>query len=173
MSAYTIIPLSLWLVACVSCDLKTRQVPNVLTLSALLLAAIWRAIAGDWLVVGMVIALIAISDLPCTLRILLAGGVWILCIVFGTTAQGNLSIALFAAWVLWELGVMGGADAKMLTALLLLIGDPLLLGAVLLAGGLQGLVGLLRKEKTVPYTVAITAGTVWYLVAELLRSAIF
>jgi Flp pilus assembly protein protease CpaA len=168
MRAIAIIPLSLWLVACVSCDLKTRQVPNALTLTALLLAAIWRAIAGDWLVVGMVLALIAISDLPRTLRILLAGAAWVICIVFGSTTQGNLSIALFAAWVLWELGVMGGADAKMLTALLLLIADPLLLGAVFLAGGLQGLIGLLRKEKTVPYTVAIAAGTVWYLIARLL-----
>ena len=168
MPAIAVIPLSLWLAACVTCDLKTRQVPNILTLSALLLSAIWRAIAGDWLVVGMVLALIAISDLPRTLRILLAGAAWFACIVFGSAAQGNLSIALFAAWVLWELDVMGGADAKMLTALLLLTGDPLLLGAVFLAGGLQGLIGLLRKEKTVPYTVAIAAGTIWYLTAHLL-----
>jgi Flp pilus assembly protein protease CpaA len=168
MPAIAVIPLGIWLAACVGCDLKTRQVPNLLTLSALLIAAIWRAIAGDWLVVGMVLALIAISDLPGTLRILLAGAAWVTCIIFGTAAQGNLSIALFAAWTLWELDVMGGADTKMLTALLLLTGDPLLLGAVLLAGGLQGLIGLLRKEKTVPYTVAIAAGTVWYLMARLI-----
>lgn len=167
MPVITVIPLSLWLAACVFCDLKTRQVPNTLTLSALLLSAIWRAIAGDWLVVGMVLALIAISDLPHTLRILLAGAAWLPCIIFGNAAQGNLSIALFTSWALWELGVMGGADAKMLTALLLMIGDPLLLGTVFLAGGLQGLIGMLRKEKTVPYTVAIAAGTVWYLVAHL------
>lgn len=168
MPTIAVIPLGIWLIACVACDLKTRQVPNLLTLSALLLAAIWRTIAGDWLVVGMVLALIAISDLPRTPRILLAGAAWVACIIFGTAAQGNLSIALFAAWLFWELGVMGGADAKMLTALLLLTGDPLLLGAVLLAGGLQGLIGLLRKEKTVPYTVAIAAGTVWYLMARLI-----
>ncbi len=168
MPALVVIPLALWLVACVSCDLKTRQVPNILTLSALLLAAIWRAIAGDWLVVAMVLALIALSDLPRTPRIMLAGAAWIACLLLGTAAQGNLSIALFTAWVLWEMGMMGGADAKMLTALLLLIGDPLLLLAVLLAGGLQGLIGLLRKEQTVPYTVAIAAGTVWYLIAHIL-----
>lgn len=166
-----VIPLSLWLAACVWRDLKTRQVPNTLTLSALLLAAIWRAVAGDWLVVGMVLALIAISDLPRTARILLAGGAWMAVILFGSTAQGNLSHALFAAWALWEMGVMGGADTKMLTALLLFIGDPLLLAAVFLAGGLQGLIGLLRKEKSIPYTVAIAAGTVWFLVAQLLHSS--
>ena len=118
--------------------------------------------------VGMVLCLIAISDLPRTVRILLASAAWMACLVFGGPAQGNLSIALFAAWLPWELGVMGGADAKMLTALLLFIGDPLMLLAVFLAGGLQGLIGLLRKEKTVPYTVAISAGTVWYLAAQLL-----
>ncbi len=90
------------------------------------------------------------------------------CILIGSTAQGNLSHALFATWVLWEMGVMGGADTKMLTALLLFTGDPLLLLAVFLAGGLQGLIGLLRKEKTVPYTVAIAAGTVWYLIGRLI-----
>jgi Flp pilus assembly protein protease CpaA len=173
MPMLTVIPLSLWLVACITCDLKTRQVPNVLTLSALLLASVWRTIAGDWLVVGLVVILIAISDLPRTPRILLAWAAWVICILFGSTAQGNLSIALFASWLLWELGAMGGADAKMLTALLLLTGNPLLLGAVLLAGGLQGLIGLLRKEKTVPYTVAIAAGIVWYVGAALLDGGKF
>ncbi len=170
MPAVAVVPLALWLAACVWRDLKTRQVPNTLTLSALLLAATWRTIAGDWLVVGMVLALIAISDLPHTARILLAGAAWMACILFGSAAQGNLSMALFAAWVLWEMGVMGGADTKMLTALLLFLGDPLLLVAVFLAGGMQGLIGLLRKEKTVPYTLAIAAGTVWYLTAQFLRS---
>jgi Flp pilus assembly protein protease CpaA len=170
MPAIAVVPLAIWLGACVFHDLKTRQVPNILTLGALLLSAIWRAIAGDWLVVGLVIALIAISDLPRTLRILLAGAAWVACIVFGTAAQGNLSIALFAAWIFWEMGVMGGADAKMLTTLLLGVGDPWPLLVVLLAGGLQGLIGLLRKEKTVPYTVAIAAGTVWYLAAALIRN---
>jgi len=170
MPWFAIIPLSVWLAACVWRDLKTRQVPNTLTLSALLLAAIWRAVAGDWLVVGMVLALIAISDLPHTARILLAGAAWMAVILFGSTTQGNLSHALFAAWALWEMGVMGGADTKMLTALLLFIGDRLLLVAVFLAGGLQGLIGLLRKEKSIPYTVAIAAGTTWYLVAQLLHS---
>jgi Flp pilus assembly protein protease CpaA len=42
MPWFAIIPLSVWLAACVWRDLKTRQVPNTLTLSALLLAAIWR-----------------------------------------------------------------------------------------------------------------------------------
>jgi len=170
MPILAVIPLSLWLAACVWRDLKTRQVPNILTLNALLLAAIWRAITGEWLVVGMVLALIAISDLPRTARIFLAGGAWMVVILFGSAAQGNLSHALFAAWVLWEMGVMGGADTKMLTALLLFTGDPLLLLAVFLAGGFQGLIGLLRKEKTVPYTVAIAAGTVFYLAAQFLRS---
>jgi len=170
MPALALLPLAIWLAACVWRDLKTRKVPNTLTLSALLVAAIWRAVAGDWLVVGMVLALIAISDLPRTVRILLAGGAWMAVILFGSMAQGNLSHALFAAWVLWELEIMGGADTKMLTALLLMIGDPLLLVAVFLAGGLQGLIGLLRKETSIPYTVAIAAGTIWYLVAQLLHS---
>jgi Flp pilus assembly protein protease CpaA len=167
MPVLTYLPIAVWLAACVVCDLKTRQVPNALTLSALLAAAIWRAIAGQWLVVGMVLVLIAVSDLPRTPRIASAWTAWMACLVLGSPAQGDLATALFAAWLLWELEVMGGADAKMLTALLLLTGAPLLFITVLLAGGLQGLIGLVRKEKTIPYTVAIAAGTVCFFAAQL------
>jgi Flp pilus assembly protein protease CpaA len=90
MPWFAIIPLSVWLAACVWRDLKTRQVPNTLTLSALLLAAIWRAVAGDWLVVGMVLALIAISDLPHTARILLAGAAWMAVILFGKIGRAHV-----------------------------------------------------------------------------------
>jgi Flp pilus assembly protein protease CpaA len=168
MPALAYFPIAAWLAACVVCDLKTRQVPNTLTLSALLAAAIWRAISGEWLVVGMVLILIAVSDLARIPRLLTAWTAWIVCLVMGGSPQSDLSIPLFGAWLLWDLEVMGGADAKMLTALLLLTGSPLLFPAVLLAGGLQGLVGLLRKEQTIPYTVAIATGTVCYWAAELL-----
>lgn len=153
-----------WLAACVTCDLAKRLVPNRLTLTGLVVAALWRVLAGDGIVVLLVAALIAISDLPRTARILLACAAWIACILLGSLAHGNLATALVTVWILWELEVTGGADAKMLLALLLFVGDPVLLLAVLLAGGLQGLIGLLRKEKTIPYTVAIAAGTLVYLV---------
>ena len=34
---------------------------------------------------------------------------------------------------------------------------------IVLAGGVQGLIGMLTKKKTIPYTVAITLGTAAWL----------
>ncbi len=72
-------------------------------------------------------------------------------------------LVIFAAWALWEIGATGGADAKIIITLVLLLGNGLLFIPIVLAGGVQGLVGLITKKKTIPYTVAITLGTAAWL----------
>jgi hypothetical protein len=57
----------------------------------------------------------------------------------------------------------GGAGAKIIISLVLLIGNGLLFIPIVLAGGVQGLIGMLTKKKTIPYTVAITLGTAAWL----------
>ena len=64
---------------------------------------------------------------------------------------------------MWEVGATGGADAKIILTLVLLSGDGLVFLPIVLVGGIQGLVGLLRHHKTIPYTVAITLGTALWL----------
>ncbi len=59
---------------------------------------------------------------------------------------------------------MGGADAKILMSLVLLIRDGRLLVPVLLVGGVQGLLALALKRKQIPYTLSIAGGVIVWLV---------
>ena len=106
-----------------------------------------------------------ISDLPqAKWRIPLGCGAAFI----GLTVAGSLelvyaSLVIFAVWALWETGATGGADAKIIIALVLLFADGLLFIPIVLVGGLQGLAALIARRKTIPYTVAITLGTAAWL----------
>ena len=154
-----------WLVVCVIFDLRSRQVPAFLTLLPLILAALWQLFQGGWPLVALVVLLVLISDLP--------GAKWRIPVACAATVMG-LSIAgspgvvyammvVFAVWALWEIGATGGADAKIIIALVLFFANGLLFIPIVLVGGVQGLVGLIARRNTIPYTVAITLGTVAWL----------
>ena len=157
--------LLVWLGTCVVYDLRSRQVPVLLTILPLILAAFWRLFQGGWQMVILVIALILVSDLPwAKWRIPLACLVSVLALSFaGSSESVYATLVVFAAWALWEIGATGGADAKIIISLVLLFGSGLLFIPIVLAGGVQGLIGLLTKKKTIPYTVAITLGTAAWL----------
>lgn len=154
-----------WLAICVIFDLRSRQVPAFLTVLPLLLAAIWRLSQGGWQLVALVVLLVLISDLP--------QAKWRIPIACTATILG-LSIAespgvvyamlvVFAVWALWEIGASGGADAKIIITLVLFFSNGLLFIPIVLVGGVQGLVGLITRRKTIPYTVAIALGTAaWF-----------
>ncbi len=160
-----------WLGTCVFFDLRSRQVPTLLTVIPLVLAATWRLFQGGWQLVLLTAVLTLLSDLPqAKWRIPLG------C----CTAIAGLSIArspdmvyamlvIFAVWALWEIGATGGADAKIIIALVLLFADGLLFIPIVLVGGVQGLVALIVKHKTIPYTVAITLGTAAWLWLGVVR----
>jgi Flp pilus assembly protein protease CpaA len=154
-----------WLGTCVIFDLRSRRVPALLTIQPLVLAALWRLFQGGWLAVILVVVLILISDLPWPKwRIPLACLVTILLLSISTPSQTIYTLlVIFAAWALWELGATGGADAKLIISLVLLFGNGLLFIPIVLVGGFQGLVGLIARKKTIPYTVAIALGTVAWL----------
>jgi Flp pilus assembly protein protease CpaA len=82
------------------------------------------------------------------------------------TANAGLLVVAFLVWSLWELGGLGGADAKILLTLLLLIPTASLFMYVVIAGGVQGLVALLRRKASIPYTVAITLGFISWAILE-------
>jgi prepilin signal peptidase PulO-like enzyme (type II secretory pathway) len=158
-----IILLPIWLAACVVQDLKTRTVPLLLTLLPLAIAAAVQLFNGGWLLPLYVLGLVLLSDLPprfARMAALLLG------VVLGFFQPGIFPelAGLCFTWSLWSYGFSGGADVRMLMALVLLFGDAAVLLPIWIAGGLQGLLGLLRKEKTIPYTPAIAAGTGWYLI---------
>ena len=160
-----------WLGTCVNYDLRSRQVPTLLTVIPLILAAAWRLFQGGWQLVLLTVALILVSDLPQSKWRIPLG-----C----CAASAGLSIAgspdvvyamlvIFAVWALWEIGATGGADAKIIIALVLLFADGLLFIPIVLVGGFQGLAALIVRRKTIPYTVAITLGTAAWLWMAAIR----
>ncbi len=154
-----------WLSACMVFDLRFRQVPTVLTLVPLALAAVWRFFLGGWVLVLLVAALILISDIPSMKWPIPLATLTALSLLFvsgkAETVYGIMDIA--AIWGIWELKTTGGADAKIIITLVLLFGNGLLNVPILLAGGVQGLIGLVARRKAIPYTVSITLGTVAWL----------
>lgn len=123
------------------------------------------------MLVLLVVLLILISDIPqAKWRIPAACAGTILGLsIAGSSAIVNVHevntaiLVVFAALALWEIGATGGADAKIIIALVLFFTDGLLFIPIVLVGGVQGLVGLIARRKTIPYTVAITLGTVTWL----------
>ena len=76
-------------------------------------------------------------------------------------------MALFLIWLLWEIGAMGGADAKLLMVIALMIGQPIVFLFIALVGGIQGAIAIFARQKKVPYIVAIFAGTCLYAINVL------
>ena len=160
-----------WLGTCMVFDLRSRQVPALLTIPPLVLSALWRLFQDGWSVVILVVALILISDFPWPKwRITLACLVTVLVLsIPGTSESIYALLVIFAAWALWEIGATGGADAKLIISLVLLFGNGLLFIPIILVGGIQGLLGFIAQKKTIPYTVAITLGTVGWLWMSVVR----
>jgi Flp pilus assembly protein protease CpaA len=146
-------------------DLRSRQVPAVLTLVPLALAAVWRFFLGGWVMVLLVAALILISDISSKRwRIPLASLVTLLLLFVSENAETVYGIlAIAAIWGMWELKTTGGADAKIIITLVLLFGNGLLYVPIVLAGGVQGLIGLIARRKSIPFTISITLGTAAWL----------
>jgi Flp pilus assembly protein protease CpaA len=154
-----------WLTICVVFDLRSRQVPTSLTVIPLTVAGLWSLFQGGWQLVLLVVLLILISDLPQSKwRISVACAATILALsISGHSGIVYAMLVVFAVWALWEIGAMGGADSKIIMALVLFFANGVLFIPIVMVGGIQGLVGLIARRKTIPYTVAITLGTVAWL----------
>lgn len=156
--------LIIWLLVCMIYDLRSRQVPGKLTLYPLGAAGLYGLFHDEWLAVLLTAALIFISDWePRSKRLLFAAAISAFALIFDGSALAPVT-ALLTIWLLWEMGAMGGADGKLLMVITLVIGNPWVLALIALAGGVQGLVGIITRQRTVPYVVAIFAGTVLFAV---------
>jgi Flp pilus assembly protein protease CpaA len=160
-----------WLGTCVFFDLRSRQVPTLLTVIPLIMAAAWRLFQGGWQLVLLTVVLTLLSDLPwakwrvpfgCTAAITGLS-------IAGSPDEVYAMLVVFAVWALWEIGATGGADAKIIFALVLLFANGLLFIPIVLVGGVQGLAALIARRKTIPYTVAITLGTAAWLWLGIVR----
>ena len=144
---------SAWLGACVVFDLRSRQVPTLLTVIPLILAAAWRFFQGGWQSCLLVVCLN--PDLrPAAGEV--AHSAWLLCCdctdypLPDSPDMVYAMLVIFAVWALWEIGATGGADAKIIIALVLLFANGLLFIPIVLVGGVQGLAGLDRPAQDHP-----------------------
>lgn len=165
MSHTVLLPLLIgWLLACMIYDLHSRQVPDKLTLYPLIAAGLYGLLQGQWMLVLLLPVLMIVSDWePRGKRLLFAGVASAFAAIFDERTAVPV-FALFTIWLLWEMGAMGGADAKLLMVITMVIGSPWVLALIAMAGGVQGLFGLLTRKRSVPYVVAIFAGTLLYAI---------
>ena len=156
----------IFLFVCMIYDLKSRQVPNTLSLAALIGSGCYAIYQGSWMVVLLTVILIFLSDLQSrklqiTIAILLA------CLAYAIQpAVGVLSVAISGVWMMWLFGKMGGADVKLLLAALLFTLQPAILLPIFIIGGIQGLIALIRKQTEIPFVVSVFAGSLWYLIGS-------
>ncbi len=83
-------------------DLRSRQVPAVLTIPLLVLSALWRLLQGRWRLVVLVATLILISDFSwlmwrITLNRLVSVLVWS---IHAFSERVYAILVIFAAWAL-------------------------------------------------------------------------
>jgi Flp pilus assembly protein protease CpaA len=161
--------LLVWLFICMIYDLRFREVPAVVTLVPLGLAGVYAFVRGWWVPPLLAVALIVISDFePRERRYAFAGLVSAFAALFDPATTMTVAI-LATIWVTWEIGAMGGADAKLLMVIALVLPQSVVFLWIALAGGFQGLIALVFKKKEVPYIVAIFAGTFLYSILFVLN----
>ena len=74
-----------------------------------------------------------------------------------------ICLACLVFWMLWEFNILGGADAKLLIAETLIVGTPWFYLPVAVVGGIQGIIAGFRRQKDIPFVVAISCGTLLFL----------
>ena len=149
-------------------DLRFREVPAWLTQTALLGSGAYAVFHGLWMPALLLIILCLVSEMtiPAQRRSFAALFPAFAAIFYPPSAV--LCLALFTIWFLWDLDKMGGADMKLMAAVILAFGSPIVLLPITLIGGLQGLVAYFRKQTSVPYVFSIFLGTVLYSVVPLI-----
>jgi len=161
-----------WLAGCALYDLKRRSVPAWLTLPGLFVALLLKESSGELALVAFVALVFVLSDLPFLVRglvcLLLTALFALALITSADPVSAELSmLAILAIWLSWKFNVLGGADAQVLAALILLCG-PAIIVPVAVMNAIQGLAGLIMKRKTIPAMFSILAGACVFYAAQAL-----
>jgi Flp pilus assembly protein protease CpaA len=144
---------------CMIYDLRDQKVPMPLTVGGLVAAGMCALFHGLWAPVLLTIALILVADFnPRTKRLVLVLTLTGLASIIHP-ASALICVLILFVWMLWEFGIIGGADAKLLIATMLVFNNPFVLIFISIAGGVQGVIAALQKKKEIPFVVSIFCGT--------------
>ena len=144
-------------------DLRKREVPIFLTVAGLVGSGLYALINGLWAPALLTIILTLVSDFnPRVKRLAIAT---ISSVIASFVQPGGVLICatIFSVWVLWEFGILGGADVKLLIAAILTLGDPAVLIPISITGGIQGVIASLQKKKDIPFVASIFCGTLLFV----------
>jgi Flp pilus assembly protein protease CpaA len=146
----TRLAVSAWLVYLAVADLRKGEVSNWATVPPLLAVVVWRSLTGGW-------------PLALALALVLAGAQWpwfsaasvgllAACAWPATSVGLDVTVGVWTfVYVLWQIGVIGGADAKVVMALVALFPDGQIVWLLLLCWFGLSVVHLLRRHgKRVP-----------------------
>jgi Flp pilus assembly protein protease CpaA len=157
-----IVPVLLWLLVVAWQDARQQTVANGLTLPPLFLAAFLWLARGAW-AVGLLLALLLIAgEVLERLRLPTAMGIGPLILAAGGLAHAAppdvqlILVAWFCAWAAWALHLAGGADAKVLMALVAFFPDPLLAALLVAAQVAWSVYHLIRRYRGRALQVALT-----------------
>jgi len=136
---------SAWLVYLALADIRHGQVTNWATVLPLLAAVAWQTIRGDWAAAVLLALALVVAEWPVVWPLGVAGAVavWPQVAIQGM----ETTMAVWAAvLILWLLDVLGGADVKVVMALVVLFPDPRLAWLLLLAWLGLSLVYVVRQH---------------------------
>jgi len=149
-------------------DLRFREVPAWLTLTTLLGSGAYAVFRGLWMPALLTVILCLVAEMTITTQRRSFAVVLSVFAAIFEPASTILCLTLFFIWFLWDLDKMGGADMKLMAAVILASGNPIVLLPITLVGGIQGLVAYFRKQTSVPYVFSIFLGTLLYTVVPFI-----
>jgi hypothetical protein len=145
-------------------DLRDHEVPMPFTVGGLVGAGTYALFNGQWSPVLLTIALTHVADFnPREKRMAFALTLAAFSAIF-QPAAAMICVLILGVWVLWEYGILGGADVKLLIAAALVLGNPIVLIPISVAGGIQGVIASLQKKKEIPFVASIFCGTLLFVI---------
>ena len=148
---------------CMIYDLRDQKVPMPLTVGGLVAASMCALFHSLWAPLLLTFVLILVADFnPRTKRLVFALTLSGLAALI-QPATSLICILILTLWMLWEFGIIGGADAKLLIASMLVFNNPFVLIFISIVGGVQGVIAALQKKKEIPFVVSIFCGTVLFV----------
>jgi len=149
---------------CTIYDLHDCEVPMPLTVGGMVGAGIYALFIGLWAPVLLTIALTHVADFnPREKRLAFSLTLAAFSAIFQPEAALICALIL-GFWLLWEFGILGGADVKLLIAATLVLGNPIVLIPIAVSGGIQGVIASLQKKREIPFVASIFCGTLLFVV---------